>query len=108
MRTTEQKAREIMVREKRIRAGRGRRRQIGCTAAASAASLVLIIYASFLLPQYTQQAENAQGDPYFGIVLAQSPVAGMIVIAVLSFTLGVCVTLLATALGRHSGGRGKR
>lgn len=68
-----------------------------------AACLLLTVCLGFLLPGAGSGADLPEGAAYGSLVLT-SPLASCIVIAVLAFALGVCVTLLCV---HHRGQRGE-
>ena len=79
-----------IVKEKRIL-----RKHIQASAIASCACVALLIAVCFYLPRLSV-IQAAPGLQQYGSLLLAAPYMGYVVVGVLAFALGVCVTLLCT------------
>ena len=94
MRNTDEQLKEIYSRAEKIRT---RRRARARMTAAVCVCLVLIAALGFAMPPVRGELAAQEGAVY-GSLAASSPALGLIVIGVLAFALGVCVTLLCVRL----------
>ena len=104
MRSHEERVVEAKRRSAKMERGKRRRRNTLAMASAVAACLVLLIGASFVMPGI---AANIQTGDYAGFETAASmyggsAALGYIVIGLLAFLLGVCVTVLCFRLRQMS------
>ena len=104
MRSHEERVAETKRRITKIEREKRRRRNMVTMASAVAACLVLLIGASFVMPGI---AANIQTGDYAGFETAASmygggAALGYIVIGLLAFLLGVCVTVLCFRLRQMS------
>lgn len=93
MRNTDEQLQEIMRRAEIVREKRSMRRRLYASTLASCVCAVLLIAVCFCLPQLTVMSESP-GMQQYGSLLLAAPYTGYIVVGVLAFALGVCVTLL--------------
>lgn len=93
MRNTDEQLQEIMRRAEIVREKRFIRKRLYASAAASCACLALLIAVCLCLPKLMVMPENAGMQQYGSLLLAE-PYTGYVVVGVLAFVLGVCVTLL--------------
>ncbi len=90
MRSTDEQLRLIRGRARRLRE---RRRSLARFGAGAACCLALILLLSVMLPGVSGNAAPS-GEVPFGSLILISPLLSYIVIAILAFVLGACVTLL--------------
>ncbi len=93
MRSTDEQMREIMRRAEIVKEKRSARKRFQASAIASFACAVLLAAVCFCLPRLTVLPYNADMRHYGSLLLA-APYTGYVVVGVLAFSLGVCVTLL--------------
>ena len=93
MRNTDEQLQEIMRRAEIVKEKRVIRKRLRTGAFASCACAALLIAVCFCLPQLTVMPANA-GMQQYGSLLLAAPYTGYIVVGVIAFALGVCVTLL--------------
>ena len=93
MRDTDERLREILRKAGPVRERRKLRRQILADALASCVTLCLMIAVFRVLPRLNT-ADAAGGAGHYGSLLIAPPGLGLVIIGLLSFALGVCVTLL--------------
>ena len=99
MRSTDEQLREIMKRADHIQNKRTSQKAIVSYALAACACMALFVVASLYLPGLSA-AGNAEGNVHYGSLLLNTSYMGYVVIGVLAFLLGVCVTLLCLHLRR--------
>lgn len=97
MRTTEQQLREILSRAESVKARRAQKRRLAIDGAAAALCLVLLLAASASLPRLPDASAQGAAVQYGSLILASGALP-LVVIGVLAFALGVCVTLLCVHL----------
>ncbi len=93
MRNTDEQLQEIMRRAEIVKEKRIIRKRIYASALASCVCVALLIAVCFCLPQLTVMPENA-GMQHYGSLLLAAPYTGYVVVGVIAFALGVCITLL--------------
>lgn len=93
MRNTDEQLQEIMRRAEIVREKRSMRRRLYASTLASCVCAVLLIAVCFCLPQLTVMSESS-GMQHYGSLLLAAPYTGYVVVGVLAFALGVCITLL--------------
>jgi hypothetical protein len=93
MRSTDEQLREIMRRAETVKAKRILRKRIQASAIASCACVALLIAVCFYLPRLSV-IQAAPGLQQYGSLLLAAPYMGYVVVGVLAFALGICVTLL--------------
>ncbi len=93
MRSTDEQLREIMRRAEIVKEKRIIRKRLRASAIASCACVALLIAVCFCLPQLAVMPDNA-GMQQYGSLLLAAPYTGYVVVGVIAFALGVCVTLL--------------
>jgi len=93
MRTTDQQLQEILARAEIIRENRAQKKRIVIDAISVLCCLVLLAGASAALPSLDAAAGQSVSQHYGSLILGSSYI-GYVVIGVLAFALGVCVTLL--------------
>ena len=93
MRSTDEQLQEIMRRGEIVKEKRSIRKSIRASALASCVCAVLLIAVCFYLPRLTV-IQGTSGMPNYGSLLLAAPYMGYVVVGVLAFALGICVTLL--------------
>lgn len=93
MRSIEEQMKEIRRRRGIYHALKDLRQKMIAEAAAAAGCAVMLIAVICFLPELRQASEQAPIRQYGSLILAL-PVAGYVMVALLSFILGVAVTLL--------------
>lgn len=93
MRSTDEQLQEIMGRAEFVKEKRSMRKRLHASAMASCVCAALLIAACVFLPQLAVMQENA-GMQQYGSLLLAAPYTGYVVVGVIAFALGVCVTLL--------------
>ena len=93
MRNTDEQLQGIMRRAEIVKEKRSIRKRLHASAIASCISAVLLIAICCFLPQLTIMSENA-GMQQYGSLLLAAQYTGYVVVGVIAFALGVCVTLL--------------
>lgn len=104
MLTADEKITEIRKRESKIR----HRHDIRVTAWLSVLSCaVMAVFVVALMNVIPSVEDKMKGGaaPYYGTVFAANPKAGFAVIIVLSFALGVCVSLLGIRIRKNREGQ---
>ncbi len=89
---------EILRRADALREKKAARRAAVLSAAATAVSLALIVGAAALMSGLPVTAAEGGTETAYGSLILSSALLGYVVIGVLAFALGVCVTLLCRAL----------
>lgn len=97
MRTTEQQLREILSRAEIVKEKRMRKCRLAIDAASAALCLVLLIAASASLPRLPDASAQGTAVQYGSLILGSGALP-LVVIGLLAFALGVCVTLLCVHL----------
>ncbi len=93
MRSTDDQLREILRRSEIIKEKKTLRRSILTEAVVSAVCLVLILLFTLYVPNtHTAPAQNTATQ--YGSLLLGAPYAAYVIVAILAFTLGICVSLL--------------
>ena len=93
MRSIEEQMKEIKRRKQIYQAMKSLRRKMIAEAVSAGACVVMMIAVLCFLPDLRQASEQAPVRQYGSLILAL-PAAGYVLIALLSFALGVAVTLL--------------
>ena len=93
MHNTDEQLQEIMRRAEIVREKRSMRRRLYASTLASCVCAVLLIAVCFCLPQLTVLPESSAMQHYGSLLLA-APYTGYVVVGVLAFALGACITLL--------------
>ncbi|MBP5462058.1 MAG: hypothetical protein J6Y20_08045 [Lachnospiraceae bacterium] len=93
MRSTDEQLNIIMQRADEVREKRSGRKQVIGFAVAAVACFAMIIIVSAFLPRVTDATTDNSAQHYGSLILA-APYMGYVVIGVLAFALGICVTLL--------------
>ena len=86
--------------KRRIAAGQRQKRLRRVMAAAAAACLALIIGCALAMPDWTIQPVSGSGYETAASIFGGGSALGYIVIGLLAFLLGVCVTVLCFRLRR--------
>ena len=92
MRSMDDQMQEIMKRAGTVQEKRTIRKRLYESAAASISFAILLIIASASLSKLTPVLKTVQMQQYGSLLLA-APYVGYVVVGVLAFALGVCVTL---------------
>ena len=98
MRSSEQQLNEILRRADTLRRQKASRRAATLSAASVLVCLALIVGAAALLSALPAAAGENGASTVYGSLILSSSFLGYVVIGVLAFALGVCVTLLCRAL----------
>ena len=93
MRSTDEQLQEIMRRGEIVKEKRSIRKGIRASALVSCVCAVLLIAVCFYLPRLSVTQETPDMKNYGSLLLA-APYMGYVVVGVLAFALGVCITLL--------------
>ena len=93
MRSTDQQLQEIMRRAQVVNDKRRIRKYYRVSVLASCICAVLLIASCINLPKLTVMMEDP-GMKQYGSLLLSAPYMGYVIVGVLAFALGVCVTLL--------------
>ena len=93
MHGTDEQLREIMRRAETVKERRSMRKRLLGSAAASGVCAALLIAVCFCLPQLAVMSWRT-GIQQYGSLLLAAPYMGCVVVGVLAFALGVCVTLV--------------
>ncbi len=99
MRSTDGQLWEIMKRADHIKEKRSAQRIAASFALASCACMALLVVTFLYLPGLSETA-TAQANGHFGSLLLNASYMGYVVVGVLAFLLGVCVTMLCLHLRR--------
>jgi len=99
MRNLDEQLREIHTRSEKLKKARRDRRALALGGSLSCTCLVLIVIVSLSLPSFSDAAA-AQNSRYGSLILS-APYLGYVIIGVLAFLLGICVTLLCVHLARR-------
>jgi len=93
MRPTERQLREILERSEKVKKRREQEKRLAVDAVSTFLCLSLLIAACMWLPNLADAAPQTFSESYGSLILG-SACLGHVVIGVLAFALGVCVTLL--------------
>lgn len=93
MRSTDEQLQEIMRRAEIVKEKRIIQKHIRASALASCICAALLIVVCAYLPRLTIVQETPNMQQYGSLLLA-APYMGYVVVGILAFALGVCVTLL--------------
>ena len=105
MRQTDDQLREILERSEKLKR-KASRRIAAAQALSAAACFVLLLALSLTIPTVSGAAGGPEPGSYGSLILS-SPQLGYMVIAVVAFLLGVCVTLLCVHLRKQNRKDGK-
>lgn len=97
MRSTNEQLREIMQRAEIVSEKRNIRKHIAASALSSCVCLFLLVIVSVYLPHVTPTLQDHNMQQYGSLLLA-APYMGYVVVGVIAFALGICVTLLCIHL----------
>lgn len=103
MRTSDERLRLIRGRTAELRAERRRRRRRAVDGACVAACLALVVVLGVCMPGWTEGAVTAVVEPASGAasLVASNAALGYVMMGLLCFLLGVCVTMLLMRLHRR-------
>ena len=93
MRSTDEQLQEIMKRAEIVKEKRNIRSRLYASLTASCVCVALLVVTAICLPRLEPLAQKNEMQQYGSLLLA-APYTGYIVVAVIAFALGVCVTLL--------------
>lgn len=97
MRSTDEQLREIMKRAEVVKEKRTIRKSLRMNALSACICAILLTVASFYIPRLNS-APQENGMHGYGSLLLAAPYIGYVVVGILAFALGVCVTLLCIRL----------
>lgn len=97
MRSTDEQLREIMKRADVVKEKRTIRKSLHMRALSACVCAVLLAIVSFYLPQINTVPLESSMQRYGSLLLA-APYIGYVVVGILAFALGICVTLLCIRL----------
>ena len=97
MRSTDEQMNEITARAAKLRNKQALRRRVTAEGIACCICLALLLRAAAVMPAF-ETALRDSADAYYGGLLLSSPSLGYVVIGVLGFLLGICITLLCVHL----------
>ena len=93
MHSTDDQLKEIMRRAETVKETRSRKKQLRASALASGICAALLIAVCIFLPGLSFTQDGATPQQY-GSLLLKTPYMGYIVVGVIAFVLGICITLL--------------
>ncbi len=93
MRSTDEQMKEIIRRAEDVKEKQAIRKRLSADAIASVSCAVLLVAVCFFLPRLSVIPDNPDMQQYGSLLLA-TPYMGYVVVGVLAFALGICVTLL--------------
>ena len=97
MHSTDEQLREIMKRADVVKEKRTIRKSLHMRALSACVCAVLLIVVSFYLPQLST-VQRESGMHRYGSLLLAAPYIGYVIVGILAFALGICVTLLCIRL----------
>ena len=97
MRTTDEQLEQVLARSEHLRSRTAARRSAVPYALACAACLALIAFVVSTMPQVGGEVAPPAGAA-FGSLALGGPTMGFVLVCLLAFALGVCVTLLVVHL----------
>lgn len=93
MRSTDEQLHEIMQRAENITETRNIRSRMLTAGMSALACVIMLVIVSMNIPRITVlSAENEQTQ--YGSLLLAAPYLGYIIVGIIAFALGICVTLL--------------
>lgn len=93
MRSTDEQLREIITRANDLQKKQNIKKAILADSVAACIAAVLMIAVTLYLPHFDPEQPVQQGSR-FGSLLLAAPYIGYVIIVLLAFALGVCLTLL--------------
>ena len=93
MRSTDEQLLEIMKRAETVKEKRIIRNRIYASLTASCICVALLVVTAVFIPRLEPMAQKNEMQQYGSLLLA-APYTGYIVVALIAFALGICVTLL--------------
>ncbi len=102
MRNLDEQLREIQSRSVKLKKERRDRQVLAAGGLMTCVCLILITAVSLSLPHFSDAA--AARDGRYGSLIITAPYVGYVIIGVLDFLLGICVTLLCVHLARRGKG----
>ena len=100
MRSTDEQFHEIAARASKLRKARKLRRTIAAEGVSGCVCLALLIRCAVVIPSF-EDAIREPAQVYYGGLLLSSPFLGHVVIGILGFLLGICLTLLCVHLRKQ-------
>lgn len=100
MRSIDEQLNEITARSAKLRRKQKLRRMIAAESISSCVCLALLIRCAVVMP-FFETAIRDSADVYYGGLLLSSPSLGYVVIGVLGFLLGICITILCVHLHKQ-------
>lgn len=101
MRSTDEQLQEIMKRADVVREKRTIRKSLHMNVLSVCACAILLNVVSFYLPRLNTVPQDS-GMHGYGSLLLAAPYIGYVVVGILAFALGICVTLLCIRLKKPS------
>ena len=93
MRSTDEQLREIIARSRGLKEKRNITKAILADSAAACIAAVLLVAVVLCLPKL-KSVQSGQTGSRYGSLLIAAPYIGYVIVGLLAFALGVCVTLL--------------
>ena len=100
MRSTDEQMKEIRARAAKLREKQILRRRIAAESLSAVVCLALILCCAAVMPTL-ETAVRDPADSYYGGLLLSSSSLGYVVIGILGFFLGICITLLCVHLHKQ-------
>lgn len=97
MRSTDDQLREIMRRAELVKEKRNVKKVIMMNAVASGLCAALLIAVALYLPNLSP-AQTQMIETQYGSLLLAAPYIGYVIVGLLAFALGICITLLCVHL----------
>lgn len=99
MRSTDEQIREIMKRAEHKHEKRSSQRVVASLTVACCACIAFLVLTALYLPGMST-AGTSQANGHYGSLLLNTSYMGYVVIGVIAFVLGICVTMLCLYLRR--------
>lgn len=107
MHSTDEQLNEITARAAKLRKKQTLRRTMAAESVFGCICLALLIHCAGAMPAFETAVQDS-ADAYYGGMLLSSPALGYVVIGVLGFLLGICITLLCVNLHKQGKERDER
>ena len=97
MRSTDDQLREIMKRSELVKEKKASKRATLSYALSACACIALLVVTALHMPGLSQ-AETSEAQGHYGSLMLNTSYMGYVVIGVIAFLLGICLTLLCTRI----------